>query len=193
MEVFITVPHGYCPEEEFRVCDTRASFVGTVLTEEMRRLFGDKVVIRTFYANKPRSYGDLNRPEMRNTKWRREIQTKVEQAVAKKLKVLLYDIHSFPDDSTSFRTNSVQKSPQVVLLEGETKPSKLPKKIESETSVDLVTVLRASLINDITVQSRIAGAEAMLWEFNESAERLTDEQVREVAVIMAKYAQEKLK
>lgn len=192
MEVFVTVPHGVCPSETVRRCDFRASSVARLLSDELLRVFRNTAVrIRVFYANSARELGDLNRRSMRNSVWRTSIQNAVIEALQAGKKVLLFDVHSFPNTRTSFSASLDTKTPQIVYLEHGfqgAEISLIPSKIRRETTVDFVRVLGASAINDITVQARKAGAEAQLWEFNESKTRLTDNQVTEVVRVLANYA-----
>jgi hypothetical protein len=67
------------------------------------------------------------------------------------------------------------------------------KRVKKSASLDYANLLRASHRNDITVQARKAGAEAMLWEFNESKNVLSEQKFRAVAHELAQYALDKFK
>jgi hypothetical protein len=183
--VIITVPHGKCPSQSpVRLCDERADEAANALAALLP-------AASLYRAATYRFQGDLNRPETRNSEWRRTIQAQVEHEVAAGKRVVLFDMHSFPDDSDSFgvvtRDHVV---PQLVLLDEPSLPhAALARRIAQSTSVRLLSVLTASQINDITVQARAVGhVDAMLWEFNESSARLSHEQIVEVVRVLADYA-----
>jgi len=183
--VIITVPHGKCPRGSVvRQCDERANEVALTLAAFLPEA-------SVYWAPSYRVEGDLNRPETRQWGWRREIQAEVERQVAGGNRVVLFDIHSFPDTSTSFGVLPPSGAvPQLVILDQPSMPhTALARQITSTTSVSLLAVLVASEINDITTQARAAGnVDAMLWEFNESSTRITHDQIGEVARVFADYA-----
>lgn len=182
--VIITTPHDKCPGGvQGRFCDVRAN-------EAARALAALLPEASIYRAPTYRFEGDLNRPETRNTEWRREIQAEVQQRVANGDHVVLFDVHSFRDSRESYGVTHENTVPQLVLLDVPSLPHvALADKISSTTSVRQVVVRVASEINDITVQARAVGnVDAMLWEFNESAARLSHAQIVEVARVLADYA-----
>ena len=184
--VIITVPHGKCPDDEEvsgRFCDERADEAASALSALLP-------TASVYRAPTYRSEGDLNRPETRNTEWRRAIQAEVQRHVANGYHVILFDMHSFPNTSSSFGVTHEHSVPQLVLLDEPSLPhAALAGQIASTTSVQQVAVHIGSEINDITVQARAVGhVDAMLWEFNESPARLSHAQIVEVANVLASYA-----
>jgi predicted N-formylglutamate amidohydrolase len=194
MEVLVTVPHGFCPTRMSRECDTRAGESGSKLAEALREALPESVPVKLFFANTERKIGDLNRRATRYTNWRINIQNTVEKALAEGKSVLLFDVHSFPAECTSFCKPPHYKIPQIVLLDENDYPhAELMKRVKKSASLDYANLLRASHRNDITVQARKAGAEAMLWEFNESKNVLSEQKFRAVAHELAQYALDKFK
>jgi hypothetical protein len=183
--IIITVPHGKCRDNTLvRQCDERANEAADALAA----LLPSAAVYR---APTYRSEGDLNRPTTRNTEWRRAIQTDVADAHARGQRVVLFDIHSFPNSSKSFGVLPLENLvPQLVLLDNDASfpHANLARLIGSATSVRLVLAHVGADSNDIVSQAHAAGADAMLWEFNEDATWLSHEQIVQVARVLADYA-----
>jgi len=166
--------------------------MGEMLANELRRRLPVEVVVHIFYSNRPRSEGDYNRPVTRDSPWRQEIQRHVEGIIASDKQVLLYDVHSFPNVCEDFCRHSDNRIPQLVLLDSEEDPhANLLELAKEEAALTVASLLHAAHKNDITEQARKAGAEAMLWEFNESKLRLTEEQALKVIRVLASYAKAK--
>jgi hypothetical protein len=194
MDVIVTVPHGLCPHHRFRTCDTRASEVATALFEALLQRLPPEVLVHIFRANQAREVGDLNRPSTRHLEWRREIQNTVEHSIALGRRVLLFDVHSFPDECESFcKALATHEIPQVVLLDEPGAPHHaLANEVTRAADLLRFGLLQASNINDISVQARAAGAEAMLWEFNESKHALDVAAAARVISVLTDYAVAKL-
>lgn len=195
MEIIITIPHGFCPERRFRMCDNRASEAATMLSRALRDRLPRNIQIRVFYSNSPRSFGDLNRSVTRDTPWRRRVQFHVERAVREGSKVILFDMHSFPNSCDSFCKSQRDTPPQVVLLDSAGFPHrKLVESIRNSNAVERISLLQGSTINDITEMARAVSdnVDTMLWEFNENRSALSDQEITSVVLILAEYVIGKL-
>lgn len=207
MEVFITVPHAYCPESEVRLCDLAALKAANALRKAlMDANLPSDVIIHFHRPETLRETGDLNRRETRKWPWRRAIQRKVKAARRARKKVILFDMHSFPDDAEDFKRDIHEHpGPKVVLLDTLTlfqQPTmevgwthrEMVRRVEAESGVD-VRIIAASDKNDITVRARrilpdapqASNTDTMLWEFNEDSTRLTTAELERVALALANY------
>lgn len=101
--VLITSPHNLCPITKNRACDYAAGFAAQLLTEVMG-LYTDYLNrVLYFPGNEFRSSYDLNRKNSRNTKFRKNIRTILQQLKQNNImrriipRTILFDIHSFPN------------------------------------------------------------------------------------------------
>lgn len=149
----ITVPHGYCPESQIRICDRNAYNAATILREELIKrganvvfMHNDKVL---------RSIVDMNRPESR------EREYEFRQNITKQLNnlprdTIVLDIHSYPDinhfDNREMAILNVTKEYRHTLTDWVESMYQFLK--GKGISVGL---FQGSLINDIVYQ--------VLWEF----------------------------
>jgi hypothetical protein len=138
--------------------------------------------ISLYTSEHRREYLDDNRVQSRNSEWRRAIQTRIDNALAARKRVLVLDIHSYPDSADSFGVDADGDIPPVVLL-----ALNVPNVTLLQNKLPFLTVLPASRVNDIIVQADDAGAIALLLEFNERG--LTSTQRRDTFVALADYAQ----
>lgn len=103
--------------------------------------------------------------------------------------MLLYDTHSFPNECEEFCEHSGHKIPQVVLLDEAGGPHRsLLDLVVKRAGLRHAPLLRTGHPNDITEMARAVGAEAMLWEFNESDEALTETELAKVIDVLVAYA-----
>lgn len=204
MDVFITVPHAFCPDADVRLCDLRAREAAAALFDALKNLALPFVNVRSFAAQTLREDGDLNREEMRRWPWRVAIQDAIEASRMARRKVVLFDMHSFPDDAENFRKRADEtRGPKVVLLDqweqttsGRVKwlHRDMVPRVEEESGVR-VRIIGSGFENDITRQANrplpgvddASDADVMLWEFNEDATRLSAAEIKRVAGALANY------
>jgi len=181
MDIIITAPHSGCIRgSQGRMCDLRAEYAATRIGEYMQKRL-PTAHISVAYSDVVRADIDLNRAPARYTKWRQQILESIDASVAVDRKVLVLDIHSFPDTSKSFGYMEDGTVPSVVLLD-------FPGIRSNYEPPPFVRVLEASLANDIIVTSLLSGADAFLWEFNENPMRSTNQVIDTVAESMQTYA-----
>ena len=180
MDIIITAPHSDCIRGiQGRMCDLRAEYAATRIEAYMRKRL-PTAHISVAYADVVRADIDLNRAPARYTEWRQKILESIDASVAVDRKVLVLDIHSFPDTSKSFGYMEDGTVPAVVLLD-------FPGIHSNYVPPPSVRVLEASLANDIIVTSLMSGADAFLWEFNENPLRSTDQVIDSIAESMLTY------
>ena len=196
LRVIITVPHDKCDGQDdavgadARICDTRAREAANALLAALQQ--HGIVDASIYHAMSFRAPGaDLNRPETRKTPWRIAIETDVVDSVRAGKRVVLFDMHSFPNTPSSFGTLPLAHNavPQLVLLDDAnlSHVDGALRRVTRQTSVRLVTA-HVGGDNDIVNTARVAGADAALWEFNESPEALSHAQIVEIANALAVYA-----
>jgi hypothetical protein len=180
MDVIITVPHSACvPQAAQRTCDVRARSAAQIIHTRLARLPAPAYRVSIAYANSFRFKGDLNRRVTRGWAWRKHVQSMVEHGIKRRRKVMLFDIHSFPNTKKSFgldrRTGDV---PHVVLLDYMHRHENI--------GLPSTLVMQASKANDIVVQTIEAGGDALLLEFNEDKTHTPDRYVAAVAIALEK-------
>jgi len=208
MDVFITVPHAFCPDADVRLCDLRAREAANALYDALKRLTLPAMNVRFFAAQTLREDGDLNREETRKWQWRVAIQNAIEASRMAGHKVVLFDMHSFPDDAENFRKRADEaRGPKVVLLDQWEQLAgrggvrwlhrDMVQRVEEESGVR-VRIIGSGFENDITRQANrplpagASDADVMLWEFNEDDTRLSTNELQRVARALANYvAQQK--
>lgn len=199
LRVIITVPHDKCDDGAddtinasvgVRICDTRAREAANALLAALHDAGVRDASI--YHASSFRAPGaDLNRPETRKTAWRIAIQTDVVDSLREGKRVVLFDMHSFPNEPSSFGTLPLAHNavPQLVLLDDAnlSHVDTALRRIARQTSVRLLAA-HVGGDNDIVNTARATGADASLWEFNESSDALSHAQIVEIANALAAYA-----
>jgi hypothetical protein len=204
MDIIITAPHTFCPRDAVsRLCDTRAAAAAELIEKRLVQTLPaerlpffapgaiDKYVspparatsrfsITLALSNRLRADIDLNRPPAEYTEWRTALNARIVASQTAGRRVLVFDIHSFPDDPDVWE-KGVEHAPLIVSLD-------FPG-IHNDVSLPAgVKLLQASLANDIIVRALLHGADAFLWEFNENPAALSDAQILAFADWLAAYA-----
>lgn len=159
--IIITVPHGKCDNVEKRECDIVARYVANRIYNYLNNA-GIKN-IKLYEASIVRSELDLNRIQSRQHQWRRDISDKIKNGD------ILLDIHSFPNMSFGSINGN---EPKIVLLDDQ-KHRDLFDLVHEKISDSKYLI--GSEKNDIIVDATKRGANATLWEFNESL--MTDDDI----------------
>ncbi len=93
--VFLTVPHRTCPKTPNPECDLLAENAARALAGA---LHARKIQVELFLGDMPRTTVDLNRVASRTTPFRNRLR---ERLKIQQQRVILLDIHSFPEIETT--------------------------------------------------------------------------------------------
>lgn len=159
--VLLSVPHALCRNIE----DKQKHFCDVVSERSARKLFdlltsrGHKVMLRVGDINRIET--DLNRPEARETTFRKKITEDLKRAD------FLLDVHSFPQEHLSWNCD-------LVLLkwnkDGQDNRTMVADLLGTLAHKDLdVATSPAEKVDDIVATSLSAGTPALLVEFSEKA------------------------
>ena len=167
-QVSITVPHSYCISTKVHTCDFTALLAASHIFNIFRL---SDILTKIYIADKNRTITDYNRIESRYTQWRQVITQDLKNYNIK----LALDIHSFPDDTSSFGYfNNTKELPELVILDSYHENKKY---LDEITSINLNNFLlqkniRSKLLfggdNDIMISARKNKTRCILLEFNES-------------------------
>lgn len=184
--IVITVPHSYCLDKLGRHCDTRAREVALALIQEFNKFKNVKV---HYFPNNTtlRSELDLNRSWSRNHSMRQKIDKLLNSLYENNNEhdVLLLDIHSFPNNSDSFKISG-KPIPKIVILD-------TAKDIDSNLTNTIYDKIKQTIpeinkliaceknsfyckSNDIIVEGKKIN-DALLLEFNEDDNYFTRENI----------------
>jgi N-formylglutamate amidohydrolase len=184
MVFVITVPHALCPPDKptsgqrEHPCDSVASRAAEELCRALYS-FGLKCVV--FRADIPRSLVDMNRPQGRDTPWRRSVDAFADRKDVTIEAVL--DVHSFP--ATSFAGPRGEQFDLIIMTLGAAEPWHL----DLTEHASRVSGLRCrhvvgSQVNDIMASATERGIRTVLIEFSET---LSPESMKAAARGIASY------
>lgn len=159
--ILLTVPHAVCRSEE----DKSKHFCDIVAEGAARKLFdyltdkGHKVMLRV--GDVSRIENDLNRPESRDTDFRKRILTDFKRAD------FLLDVHSYPQEHVSWNSD-------FVLLKwnkgGQDNRELVADMVGAMARADLdVATANAEQVDDVVAHALENNLPAMLVEFSEKA------------------------
>ena len=167
----ITVPHtfhvGFLPREMHAT-----DFSALDAARDLQKAFSANVVTRVFVGDVPRFLVDLNRPQSRNTQWRRRV-TDLLRFLGRRAVQL--DVHSFPDDPWTGK--------EIVVMDtarGHEWARDLAKGLRRR-GINAYYI-RGSPRNDLIQTSEALHVPAVLLEFNE---KLASPRRREIAAALA--------
>ena len=159
MYCIITAPHGHC-----FVNDVIAAHICESISKELE--IDTDIVCEVLINTLPRSFGDMNRKETRDTPYRKAIDEALDERPHPSI---LLDIHGFPNS-----TGSPFKGYDMVILisrpdqkEIATKYFNMIRNITKDTDLKL-GLMPATADNDVVNQALECGCPAVLIEHNES-------------------------
>lgn len=178
--ILLTVPHAVCRNEE----DKSNHFCDVVAEGAARKLFdyltdkGHKVMLRVGDVN--RIENDLNRPESRDTDFRKRVETDFKRAD------FLLDVHSYPQEHVSWNSD-------LVLLKwnqnGQDNRELVADLLGELAHADLdVATAHAEKPDDIVAQALENKLPAVLVEFSEKAfEKRKKEILEKFATVLSAF------
>lgn len=187
-DVIVTAPHALCLGDvnKRRTCDIRARGAAQQIAAYLRQqLPANEYRVTLDLGDTQRAAGDLNRAVTRHWPWRERVQARIDDSLRAGRRTIVLDIHSFPNIADSFgidkRTGRV---PKIVLLD-----YGLDHRALYDAMPTTVVPYEAAAYNDITGEARKAGADAMLWEFNEDGTALSDNEIGDIADFLLRYVE----
>jgi hypothetical protein len=187
LTVIVTAPHSLCRSTEVRDCDRVALEAAGIIVQHFRRM--DLAANIHFYPSTiMRREFDLNRVEGAETEWTQKVEADIKQSVKSGKRVVLLDIHSFPDQSADFIGDD-RVSPELTLLDVYPSPHmQLLRDIAKTTGFQHIHLFEASRVDYLLFMALRNGArDAMLFEFNENREKISHEQINAMAHVLMVY------
>ncbi len=178
MEIVIIAPHSRCVDKKNRDCDRQALSAANKLYNKVKTLAPTHII----FADRLRKYQDLNRLSSYDSPIRYTLREIVKQCTNRGNKVLLYEIHSFPEGIKGFTGNDV------VLLDILENQQINFNASFSDSDVKWKT-MEGSPVNSIQKEFAFSpDVEAHLLEFNED----NNENEDRVINIIVSYTKEKI-
>jgi sirohydrochlorin ferrochelatase len=184
--VILTVPHAVLDfmheehEKNVHPFDWRAKKVAKAIYQE---LGSHKISVDLLLSDVPRKILDLNREESRGYQWRKEVIARIEKGQENGEDIYLFDIHSFGNED-----RDEWKDEAIVVMDGTLEKDAIVAKLkEVKENIRHIDVKKR---DDIVIMAQKAGAEALLLEFNESEEIISEQDIKKVAEKIREYVEE---
>jgi predicted N-formylglutamate amidohydrolase len=187
LTVIVTAPHSVCYSRVNRDCDRRALEAARIIVDHFRSM-ALPANVHFYESTYPRARVDLNRIEGALTDWTQAFERDVRSAVASGRRVVLLDIHSFPDDSEHFRGID-GASPELTLLDVEPSPhAQLLANIKRAADFEHVHRFEASRVDYLLYRAlELNAVDALLFEFNEDETKTPVQKINAVAHVLMTY------